>query len=289
MLLSAVIPLIARETLEQNAYLGRACHALFLNLVGRADPSLAEELHGSRGAKPFTVSALFSWDHPHLVQPKVREGERYWIRFTSLEADLSRLLAEEVLPNLRPTAELGPARFHVGTPITKGHPWARTTTAEALVEEWFGGGSRPPRRFELEFASPTAYRRIHRNIVLPLPAGIFQGYLRAWNRWGRPAFERDLLDLVEAEVHVTRYRLETRALDFGPKEAAREPTEGGSSYGRRRMEPGFVGRCAFTIFHRESALRRVIHLLADFSQFCGTGYKTTQGMGQTRLIPSPRS
>lgn len=32
---------------------------------------------------------------------------------------------------------------------------------------------------------------------------------------------------------------------------------------------------------------RMIHLLADFSQFCGTGYKTTQGMGQTRLLKKP--
>jgi CRISPR-associated endoribonuclease Cas6 len=281
MFLSTVIPLVATETPEENTYLGRACHALFLDLIRRADPSLAEELHASRGAKPFTVSALCSWDHRHLVQPKVREGERYWLRLTSIEADLSRLLAEEVLPHLPSSVELGSARFSVGLPLTEGkaHPWARTTTAEALVEQWFGGRGRPPRRFELEFASPTAIRRIHRNIVLPLPVGLFQGYLRAWNRWARPPFERDLLDLVKEEVHVTRYRLESRALDFGPKEA------GGAS--RRRVEPGFVGRCTFTIFHREPAVRRVIHLLADFALFCGTGYKTTQGMGQTRLVRSP--
>ena len=282
MLLSAVIPLTATNTPEENTYLGRACHGLFLNLVGRANPSLAEELHAPRGAKPFTVSALFSWEKPHLVQPQVREGERYWIRFTSIQADLSQLLAEEVLPNLPPSLELGPGRFDVGTPLTEGHPWARTTTAEALVEEWFSPTAKAKRRFELEFASPTAIRRIHRNIVLPLPAGIFQGYLRAWNRWVCPAFDRDLVDLVDAEVNVTRYRLETRALDFGPKEAG-EPSSG------RRMELGFVGRCAFTIFHREPAMRRVIHLLADFAQFCGTGYKTTQGMGQTRLITGVKS
>jgi len=283
MLLSTIIPLTATNTPQENAYLGRACHALFLNLIGRAEPSLAEKLHEPRGSKPFTVSALFSWDHPHLVQPEVREGERYWIRFTSIQAELSHLLAEEVLPNLPTTVELGPGRFQVETPITEveAHPWARTTTAEALVEKWFGG-NRLPRQFEMEFTSPTAIRRIHRNVVLPLPAGIFQGYLRAWNRWARPAFDRDLLDLVEADVHVTRYRLETRALDFGPK-------EGGGASSRRRMEPGFVGRCAFTIFHHEPAMRRVIHLLADFAQFCGTGYKTTQGMGQTRLITGVKS
>ncbi len=268
MLLSAVIPLTATNTPEEKAYLGRACHALFLNLVERVNPSLAEELHAPRGAKPFTVSALFSWEKPHLVQPEVREGERYWIRFTSVEADLSRLLAEEVLPNLPPVVELGPGRFRVETPLTEGegHAWARTTTAEALVEEWFSA-SKVGRRFTLEFASPTACRRIHRNVVVPWPEGIFRGYLAAWNRYCAPAFDRDLLDLVEADVAITKYELRTAVVQIGPA-----------------REIGCVGRCGYTIFRRERALWRMVNLLADFALFCGTGYKTTMGMGQTRRI-----
>jgi len=274
MLLSTIIPLTATNTPEESAYLGRACYAFFLSLVGRANPSLAEELHTPRGDKPFTVSALFSWERPHLVQPKVREGERYWIRFTSIEADLSRLLAEEVLPKLPPMVELGPARFGVGTPITESeaHPWARTTTAEALVDRWFSSAGRVDKGFTLEFASPTAYRRIHRNVVVPLPAGIFRGYLDAWNRYCAPAFDRDLLDLVEAEVAITRYELRTAVLHIG-----------------QAREIGCLGRCGYTIFRQERAVWRVINLLADFAQFCGTGYKTTQGMGQTRLVLSPKS
>jgi len=269
MLLSAVIPLVAANTPGENAYLGRACYAFFLSLVGRANPSLAEELHAPRGAKPFTVSALFNWEKPSLVQPEVREGGRYWIRFTSVEADLSRLLAEEVLPKLPSSVELGPASFEVGTPIVEreGHPWARTTTAQALVEEWFSAEARVGRRFTLEFASPTAYRRIHRNVAVPWPVGICRGYLEAWNRYCAPAFDRDLLDLVEADVAITKYELRTAVVQIGPA-----------------REIGCVGRCSYTIFRRERALWRAINLLADFSQFCGTGYKATQGMGQTRRM-----
>jgi CRISPR-associated endoribonuclease Cas6 len=274
MLLSTLIPLTATNTPEESPYLGRACYALFLSLVGRANPSLAEELHEPRRSKPFTVSALFSWDRPNLVQPKVREGERYWIRFTSIEAHLSRLLAEEVLPNLPASVQLGPATFAPQAPIveSEGHPWARTTTAEALVDRWFSSAGRVGKRFTLEFASPTAYRRIHRNVVVPLPAGIFRGYLDAWNRHCAPAFDRDLLDLVEAEVAITRYELRTAMLRIG-----------------QAREIGCLGRCGYTIFRRERAVWRVINLLADFAQFCGTGYKTTQGMGQTRLVVSPKS
>lgn len=269
MLVSAIVPLLATNMPEESPYLGRACYAFFLSLVESVNPSLAEELHAPKGTKPFTVSALFSWERPHLVQPKVREGERYWIRFTSIEADLSRLLAEEVLPNLPSSVELGPATFTPEAPIVESeeHPWARTTTAEALVDRWFSSAGRVSQRFTLEFASPTAYRRIHRNVVVPLPAGIFRGYLDAWNRYCAPAFDRDLLDLVEAEVAITRYELRTAVLHIG-----------------QAREIGCLGRCGYTIFRRERAIWRVINLLADFAQFCGTGYKTTQGMGQTRKV-----
>ncbi len=46
MLLSAVIPLTATNTPEEKAYLGRACYALSLSLVERANPFLAAGPHG---------------------------------------------------------------------------------------------------------------------------------------------------------------------------------------------------------------------------------------------------
>lgn len=269
MLLSVVVPLTATDTPEENVYLGRACHAFFLNAVGEADAELGEALHESGGNKPFTVSGLVNWERPHLIQPKVWAGKRYYLRITSIEAELSRLLREEVLPRLPSTAQLGPAAFNVGEPIIEGtqHSWAWTTTAEALVDKWFSPSAKVGKTFSLEFASPTAYRRIHRNVVVPLPAGIFRGYLDAWNRYCTPQFDRDLLDLIEAEVHISRYELRTAVLRIGPAH-----------------EIGCVGRCGYTIFHQEVAIRRIINLLADFALFCGTGYKTTQGMGQTRRV-----
>ena len=265
-LLSTVIPLIAANAPEESAYLGRACYAFFLSLIERVNPSLAEELHAPRGAKPFTVSALFSWEKPHLVQPEVREGERYYLRFTSIETELSRLLAEEVLPNLPSPVELGPARFDVGMPITEGHPWAGRATPEELVERWFGGGE-VGKRVTLEFASPTAFRRIHRNVVVPLPAAVFRSLLGAWNGFGRPAFEQDLVDFVEAEVEISRYRLRSAAVQIGPG-----------------WQIGCIGRCSYVCFHPQRSVWRVLHLLADFALFCGVGYKTTQGMGQARRM-----
>jgi CRISPR-associated endoribonuclease Cas6 len=69
-------------------------------------------------------------------------------------------------------------------------------------------------------------------------------------------------------MDITRYRLESKIWDFG-------------SY----QEVGFTGVCRFEIEKNVSNDKVVIlNALADFAQFCGTGAKTTMGMGQTRRI-----
>jgi hypothetical protein len=103
---------------------------------------------------------------------------------------------------------------------------------------------------------------------------------------------------LEHEMVVTRYHLRTRALQL--RGATPSPPalpfrsasgtdalpegERGAGEGNAPHQIGFMGRCAFTCFSPERALWRTLHLLADFAFFCGTGYKTTQGMGQTRRV-----
>ena len=272
MFISVVIPLTALNTPapEANHFLGREAHALFLDLIRRADPTLAEALHQPRGDKPFTVSSLLP---SPLTKGEgvgvrvVRAGERYEWRITAFAPHLTQVIAERVLPHLPREVHLGVAHFEVGNPMTDSahHAWAATTDANALVDKWISAGRRIEKRFSLEFASPAAYRQIHRNILVPNPVGIFPGYLAAWNANCQPHFEEDLIALVEAQVSVSRYALRTEVVDFGDY-----------------REAGWVGQCGFTIFSEEVAARRVIQLLADFAFYCGTGYKTTQGMGQTR-------
>jgi CRISPR-associated endoribonuclease Cas6 len=188
---------------------------------------------------------------------------------TAFAPHLAQVIAEQVLPHLPRAVHLGAARFEVGEPITDSarHRWAGMADANALIDKWFSASRRIEKRFALEFASPTAYRQIHRNILVPNPVGIFPGYLAAWNANCQPRFEEDLIALVEAEVAISRYALRTQVVDFG-----------------EYREAGWVGQCGFTVFSEEIALRRVIHLLADFAFYCGTGYKTTHGMGMTRKV-----
>jgi len=57
-LLAAIITLEAQVAGELDPFQGRALHALFLDLTGRADPAAATALHDSDEMKPFTSSNL---------------------------------------------------------------------------------------------------------------------------------------------------------------------------------------------------------------------------------------
>ena len=76
------------------------------------------------------------------------------------------------------------------------------------------------------------------------------------------------MDDVGSEVLVSRYRLETKMLAF-------------NNY----QELGFLGSCVYSANDDvpEDKLR-TLNALADFAFFCGTGAKTTMGMGQTRKL-----
>ncbi|MEP7199954.1 MAG: hypothetical protein ABI874_09070, partial [Chloroflexota bacterium] len=224
MFLSVILPLTALDSLAPPAFLGREAHALFLDWVRHASPALAAQLHADEQRKPFTVSGLRRAPNPQQPNPQplpskgrgvfvspllhgeavrpaidgragVRLGETYQLRITSLTAELSRALTEAILPQLPQTARLGDAHFQVGAPLLDGaaHEWAGRTTADALFAKWFDAGARASSRVELQFVSPTAVKQRGRLLVTPSPESLFHGWLMAWNAYGAPAFENDLI------------------------------------------------------------------------------------------------
>ena len=57
----------------------------------------------------------------------------------------------------------------------------------------------------------------------------------------------------------------------------------------RRAYPGFVGVCSYAFRSRDRYGLGLIHLLAAFAFYAGVGARTTVGLGQARVIPSPQS
>ncbi|MCL0087276.1 CRISPR-associated endoribonuclease Cas6 [Dehalococcoidia bacterium] len=266
MLLAVLIPLLATSTLTGKNFLGKEAYAFFLRLVGKVDPDLSTRLHSSGEVKPFVVSGLISEKNFSHTYPQILAGEQYFLRFASIEVRLSQLLYEHILPCLPDTIQLGEVTFKIGSPLTEGHPLAKSISLEELVNKHFSQ-NHVKGEIGLEFFSPTAFRRSGHNFVVPLPSLFFRSCLNNWNAYCHPHFDKDFINLVEESVHISRFNLKTMLLSF-----------------RDHKEIGCLGQCYYTIFHPEPALRRLLNLLADFAFFCGTGHKTTMGMGQTRRI-----
>ena len=109
-LLAAVITLEAQAAGELDYFQGRAMHALFLDLTGRAEPARAQALHESNDLKPFTSSNLIG------LRPQSGEGSQRTVdqpgaafrwRVTAFEPGLAGLWLTQVLPALPETVTVG--------------------------------------------------------------------------------------------------------------------------------------------------------------------------------------
>lgn len=222
---------------------GQAVYGLALEVLRSLDPQLARHIHDSDGPKPLSAS------------PLERNGDDY--RF-SIGA-LTRECLGALVGALGEAAEqerlaLAGAEAHV-TNVE-----VISTTYEKLHDRASQGN-----HVNLDFLSPTLFRRSGQSLVLPLPELVFASLLRTWNAFSPlqlPPYETvDLQTLM-----IAQHRLHTRMTDFG-------------SY---RLV-GFLGEVRYLIPRDTPALfRHAINCLADYAFFAGVGYRTTMGMGVCR-------
>lgn len=250
---SLTIPLdAAGASLPANPV--RALHATLMNWLELGDPAVARAVHDHMQPKPFTLSSLY----PH------GEG-RLAFRITLLRDDLWAILGA------------GTTAAHevnvVGhlLPIVHERIEIDHRPYEALVAE-----AGRETRLTLRFLSPTSFKAGPMHYPLPDPHAVFRSYLSRWNAFApRPLqINVSLLDVVDAHVAVARYRTQTEIVDLGPGRLV-----------------GFVGTVSYQVLRSRllgDDVMRSLNVLADYARFCGTGHKTTQGLGQTHRLPTRR-
>ncbi|NLF14155.1 MAG: CRISPR system precrRNA processing endoribonuclease RAMP protein Cas6 [Anaerolineaceae bacterium] len=278
MLLSWVLTLQPEEEATVPSNQGRAAHAWFLGRVRAADATLADELHGGQGLRPFTVSNLWELGREGGPEASLLPARTYTLRATSFSPRLSALLRERVLPGLPPALSIGGAALRVvgSTTDPAQHPWAAGATFEGLVQQ-FTLAADVPRTVGLRFLSPTAFRVTgkKRAVPLPLPALVFGGLVDKWNAFAPIQVHPDVRRFAEECLAVSSYGLETRRVLFGED-------------GERGAYSGFVGRCHYYVEVPDRYWMGLIQLLAGFSLYAGVGVRTTMGLGQARKL-EPRS
>ncbi|MCS6859645.1 MAG: CRISPR system precrRNA processing endoribonuclease RAMP protein Cas6 [Abditibacteriales bacterium] len=290
MLYSLVVQLMPERDVVLPATLGRYAHAALLGMLKAVDADLAQRVHDAPGEKPFTVSPLQGRFErvprrdgdgaviKGLVQ--LTAGGEYWLRFTFLTEELYQAISRFFLESPSPVVQLDAGRFvvaRVTATVGEKASWSGHATFEQLWEEAPGR-----EQVRMRFYSPTCFRVTKapgRSAFVAEPSlwHCVQSWLNRWNRFAPSEFffnRERLLDFVEACGQTRRVDIRTRSLEFG-------------AFGLR----GFVGKVEWAFSRalgasfegaRMEHLLRQVDALASFSFYCGTGYKTTMGMGQTR-------
>lgn len=272
--ISAVLHLIPTEDVRLRPTMGHHAHAAFLSLLRISNPGKAEEIHAASTQKPFTVSPLIGKGKRHGNFLWIRAATKCWLRFTFLNDELFTHFSPAFFAQELPLIRLGQAPFqfdHLIVNNIENHGWSRNITYADLVES-----AKPETEICLKFHSPTAFRALtprgqkSYNHTQVDPIRCYRSWINKWNAFAPLQFDRDeLLVFITEQLRVSRTETRTQALNFG-----------------RHTEIGCVGTSTFRFVSGTAKphLIRAANCLADFAFYCGTGYKTTMGMGQTRRI-----
>jgi CRISPR-associated endoribonuclease Cas6 len=140
-----------------------------------------------------------------------------------------------------------------------------TTYSQLLNRDNIGG------TVSLNFLSPTSFRRKKHHFPLPVPFNIFQSYLRRWHDFSNlPVDTDDFLTWIDEQVIINSHQIASEKVLAGKKGAV----------------TGFTGSVELGLARTASQnpeFYRLFYALVNFAPYCGTGHKTTFGLGQTRL------
>ena len=271
--ISTLISLIPETDVTLRPTMGHHAHAAFLAILRKSNPEIAEKLHAQSAQKPFTVSPLIAKVKKHNNRLHIKAGTECKLRFTFLADEIFTHFGKAFLTLTMPPIRLGEATFQVRQMVSHGteeHSWSKSEAYAELIES-----AKTDTQMSFRFYSPTAFRRLTprgqqtRSETYVDILRCYQSWINKWNAFAPIKLDKtEILDFVREYGQVTRVRTESRALNFG-----------------KHTEVGWVGTCAW-IFYPEDLLDddllRAVNCLADFAFYCGTGYKTTMGMGQTR-------
>ncbi len=275
MLTSSVLTLRPQTSCRIAAGSGKVIHGSFMALIASVDGELVERLDAKGGAyrKPFTLSPLWSQAERSGLEWSIADGEVFHLRITALEAETAEAISLAVAigemeigrRRLRDGSEVPGLCFdivrHSCTPSETGG-WGDSTTFEQI---WHG--ARRDQDIEMGFTSPCAFKDGDRDRVFPLADSVFGSYARAWRAISPIPLPVEFDSRIRENVQEERFRLRSADPHLGE---------------RGRM--GFVGDCRYRIVSKDSNFVRALNALADFALYCGTGKKTTMGMGQTRRL-----
>lgn len=233
-------------------------HAWFLDQVRSYNPALSAELHDAE-SKPFTISGLEGNIGTNGGKLQLYADQTYRWRVTAFSSTVLQWLALW-LQNLPANIELRYAPLQ----IQSVSYFLKPTTYTQLFH------TKKDKKLTLSFVTPTSFRRKGHHFPLPLPVNVFHSYLRRWNDFSNIPFEDEIfLNWVDESVLISRHQLESVKVAAGKKGSV----------------TSFLGAIEYSLTNtaQKQQFDQLFTTLGQFAPYCGTGHKTTFGLGQTHL------
>ncbi|PSN13072.1 CRISPR-associated endoribonuclease Cas6 [filamentous cyanobacterium CCT1] len=235
-------------------------HAWFLQQIQDFDPALSAQLHDGETDKAFNISGLSGQFSTQSRSLQLQGGKTYQWHVNGLTKPVVAGLARW-LKQLPEVVALKNAPLTIRRVSYAQEP---TTYAKLAAVE-------PGRSLSLTFVSPTSFRRKGHHLPLPWPRNVFHSYLRRWNEFAnRPVDQDYFLDWVDDHVVFQRHELASEKI----------------AAGKRGSVTGFTGAVTYGLAGKaaeNAEFEQLFYTLGHYAPYCGTGHKTTFGLGQTRL------
>ena len=259
-LVSLVFELTPQKTSTIFAQYTVGLHAWFLDQVRQTNRELSKHLHDKQTEKPFIISSLEGQISFVGKRLQLHKEQIYHWYLGVLSPQLIQWLVYW-LTNLPNTINLRHAPLEIKSVKIAQPP----TTYEKLWK------TKSSQTLCLSFVTPTSFRRKKHHLPLPLPVNVFHSYLRRWNNFAQRKFAAEaFLAWVDEQVIITRHQIESVKVAVGKKGSV----------------TGFTGTVEYTLSTAASGQPEYVQLyktLVHLAPYCGTGHKTTFGLGQTRL------
>ena len=265
-LLSLEFQLVPRATCDLYPQYTIGLHAWFLQQIQTFDTTLSAYMHDSGAEKPFSLTGLDAQFVNHSQSLQLRKENTYCWRVNALcqpvvsgiACWLRQLPDELVLKNVSQNVPLEITSVRLALPATN--------YARLLKQSENRTGT-----LDFSFVSPTSFKRKGHHLPLPWPTNVFHSYLRRWNNFAKkPVDQTAFLDWIDSYVIIQRHQISS------VKVAA----------GKRGSVTGFTGVVSYALDRKAAETPEfctLFYALSQLAPYCGTGHKTTFGLGETQL------
>jgi CRISPR-associated endoribonuclease Cas6 len=237
-------------------------HSWFLDQVRRINPTLSAYLHDGQSEKPFTIARLNDSTTPHGKSLQFSPDQIYQWTITALSSDVAAWFQAWL--------QQAPTELQLRTGSFTIKSWSISLAPKTYAGLLPKTIPDPP-TIALSFRSPTSFRRKGTHFPLPLPFNLFHSYLRRWNNLSGLAVAQDeFLTWIDESVVILRHQMRSHKV----------------SVGKSGSVTGFTGTVQFGLTRKALQNTEFVKLflaLGKLAPYCGTGHKTTFGLGQTRL------